>query len=215
MRIEVHAEFGSSLNNVFAVHSSCECLVFHLLPDAGHLHFGDHFCRFDQGAGSEETGKFVAGKEHLVEVSDALYAGVLRVSEDRGTQFLRPSAALEFANADEGMFLRSGVTLVIEIVKKGSGRVELKQSGALIALKAETVGFHFAVGGDADLYSLSMFAKAFVLSPLTEQVPGALTTMLVASILSDSHVVHFTCCDVWFAFFRVSWGCLGVCSVCA
>ena len=68
---------------------------------------------------------------------DARNAGVLRVAEDRGAKFHGPALSLEFAHADEGMLLRSGVALVVEVVKQAGGGVELNEAGALVAVEAE------------------------------------------------------------------------------
>jgi hypothetical protein len=41
------------------------------------------------------------------------------------------------------------------------------------------------------------------LSPLAQQSPGSLAIEGVVAVLNSSHVLNFTCCNVWFAFFRL------------
>ena len=73
----------------------------------------------------------------------------------------------------------------------------------------------YAVGSHADLHRQRVFAQIFGLCPFAKQLPSLLAAEDFAVIFSQCHVVHFTCCNVWFAFFRVSSGLLGLSSVCA
>ncbi len=79
------------------------------------------FVRLDQRAGGQKPGQLVAGKQHFVEMRYPRHAGILRVAQDRGAQFLRPTLALQFAHADERVFLQGWVPLIVEVVQQGSG----------------------------------------------------------------------------------------------
>jgi len=113
------------------------------------------------------------------------------------------------------MLVSARMALVVEVVEQGRGGVELKQVCALIAGKPKPIGLCFAVGSHADLNCLPMLTQIFSLRPLAEQLPCSLTIENSVSAISNSHVLNFTCCNVWFAFSRHSSGLLWLSSVCA
>jgi hypothetical protein len=119
---------------------------------------------------------------------DTRDAGVLCVAEDCGAKFDGPTLTLEFADAYEWVLLRGGMALVVEIVKQSGGCVELDEASALVAGKAESVGFRFAAGGHADLHSDRMLAKTLALCPLSEQLPGLFASEFLLAIFVQSHL---------------------------
>ena len=119
--VEVDAELGCALNDVFAVDAAGEGFVFHLFLHARDFDVGDGFRRLDQGAGGEEAGQLIAGKEDFGEVRGARHAGVERVAKDCGAEFLGPAQALQFADADEGVLFGRGMALIVKIVEQSGG----------------------------------------------------------------------------------------------
>src|ERR1700739_2807744 len=118
---------------------------------------------------------------------DAGDAGILRVAEDRGAQFDGPALALEFADADEGMLFLRWMALVVVVLKQAGGGVELDEAGALFPREAEAVSFCLTTGGHTDFYSDGVFAQAFTLGPLGEQLPGLFAAEFLCADSGLSH----------------------------
>ncbi len=78
-------------NDVFAMYTTRESLVFHLLTDAGNIYIEDRSGGLDQGHSGEKTGEFIAGEKGLGEMRGSGHAGVLCMAHDRLANLLRPS----------------------------------------------------------------------------------------------------------------------------
>jgi len=173
-----------------------EGLVFHLLPDAGDFNVGDGFGGLDEGAGGEEAGQLIAGKERLVEVGDARRAGVLGVAEDGSAHLLGQPRRSSSRTPTKGV-PGARVTLVIEVMEEGGGGVEIDERAALGAGEAEAIGFRFPVGDDAGFDREGVLAQVFALGPFPQQGEGLRTPILVFHAHVDS------CCTIWFVFLWV------------
>lgn len=205
MRIKVDAQFCGALDHVFAVDAAGKGFVLHFLSHAGDFNFGDLLARFHKRAGGEESGKFVAGKERLIQMRHAGNAGVLSVSEDRRAQLDGPALALQFADSDERMLFGRGVPLVVEVVEQAGGGVQVDKARALVPGEAESIGFYITAGCDADFHSNGVLAQAFALGPLGEQFPCLVAAISFLSLGS----VHALRLYVLHTLVRVSSGIFG------
>ena len=209
--VEIDAEFGCALEDIFAGDAAGEGLVLEFFAHAGGFDIGDLAAGLDQGAGGEKAGEFVAGEEGFVEVGEARDAGVTGVSEDGGAQLGGPAETLQFADADEGMFGERGVALVVEVMQQGRCRVEVEQGCALGTVEGESVSLLRGVGDDAGFDGERMFAQAFAGGPLGEELPGG-GAVVVSGRRGRGVFGHGRgprCCGLWFAFLRVFSGIVG------
>ena len=84
---EWNAEFGGAVYDVVAIYAAGEGFVFELLFHGCGFDVGDFLRWFDESAGGEETGEFVAGKKRVLERRDALDARIVCVALDRANHF--------------------------------------------------------------------------------------------------------------------------------
>lgn len=157
MGVELLAEVGGAGDDVLPVDGAGEGLVFHLAADRAGVEIGDVLGGLDQGGGGDKAGELVAGEEGLLHRSDAGDAGVLGVAEDAAAQLFGPSALFQDLVADEGMLLRGGVALVVEVVEQAGEAVLVFFAG----LELCRIGAHAGLDGEG------VFAQTLRLGVLT------------------------------------------------
>src|ERR1700745_1252570 len=81
--VERNAELLSAVVDVVATDSARERFIFQFFLHGCGFHLVDAFGGFDERAGGEEAGEFVAGKEGVIKGGDARHAGVAGMAEDR------------------------------------------------------------------------------------------------------------------------------------
>src|ERR1700719_553451 len=59
------SEVGGAFDDVFAVDAAGEGFVLHFFTDGWVCDLGERFSRLDEGAGGDESSKFIAGEERL------------------------------------------------------------------------------------------------------------------------------------------------------
>ena len=121
--VERDTELLSAVVDVVATDSARERFIFQFFLHGCGFHLVDAFGGFDEGAGGEEAGEFVAGKEGVIEGRDARHAGVAGVAEDRVNDFFGVAALAENLRAFVGVLFRRvmfGIepAFVVEIVKQ-------------------------------------------------------------------------------------------------
>jgi len=82
--VERDAQFLRAFVNIFAADTAGERFVLQFFLHRSGFHFMDAFRRLDERAGGQETGELVAGEKSLIELRDAGYPGLIRVTENGG-----------------------------------------------------------------------------------------------------------------------------------
>jgi hypothetical protein len=80
MILKGDAEFFGAFVNVIAIDAASEGLVLQFFLYTGGFHFMNAFAGFDESAGGQESGQFVAGEKGAIELRFAWNATVIGVT---------------------------------------------------------------------------------------------------------------------------------------
>ena len=136
MLFEVNAQCGGALDYVVSVYAAGESFVLHFLSHGFGFHFRQRLPWFDQSAGGDESGQFVAGKERFLQRRLARHTGVLGVRHDGFANLVRPATLFQNLVPFVRVIFPAGIFLVVEIVDKADHAPEIFVSSQLAGVGA-------------------------------------------------------------------------------
>ncbi len=174
MRVQIHTQLRRALNYVFPIHSARKRLVLHLLPHARDFHVGNRLA--SASPAHTPLGSPPAHRRQTATYPDASPAARPSTAHAPGSPSASPAASPAAPARARPQTDAPPASDAARSRSRAAGRwsIELATGRALISRQSQPVRLCLAARRHANLHRQRMFAQAFALRPLGQQLPRLL-----------------------------------------